>query len=140
MSIWFAIKTYGYEGDAVFGPFSKRRVATDFIEKGKENGGCVPWWSNDWYIAEIDVSDKWQDRNHITHHSGKPYRPAYCETMREERHRQWAKEHPDEAKYWEEMAKGAAAFFREEPIDKPKEIINNLKFGQRYDVKIRKEK
>lgn len=135
MRVWFAIRG-GYESDAVFGPFAERAMACDFIEKEGWDNERFEWWEDDWYVAEAEIAEKWEDWGRLSQYSGKKYRPTYCKKMRREKHEQWRKENPERAKledeHWKIMREALAS--PPSPID----ILDNLQFGQEIQVKIPK--
>lgn len=137
MRVWFAIRTVGYEDDAVFGPFAGRRTARDFIEKDEDNNRPSPWWNDDWYIAEIEIAERWEDGHSLTHFRGKKYRSAYCETMRREEYKQWRKDNPERAAIEDECWKRMKEALINPP--KPANIMDSLQFGQEIEVKITRD-
>lgn len=136
--VYFAIRHEGYESETVFGPFVKRRMAADFIEKEEDNNEYRPWWCDDWYIAEIEVAESWKNWKRVTSYSAKRYRPAYCGEQRRIRHEQWRKENPEKAKLEDERDR----IFKEalQNPSSPFDLLSNLQFGQEITVKIPKNK
>ena len=136
MKVYFAIRHEGYESEIVFGPFAKRKVAADFIEKEEEHNEIAPWWTDDWAIDEVEIAEKWQDWNSLTYPGAKPYRPKYCTEQRRLRHEQWRKENPEKAAYQDQWMDNFMRFKKErmEPVD----LLENLKFDQEIEVRLSK--
>lgn len=137
MSVWFAIRSYGYDGDEVYGPFTTSDVATDFIEKGECSNRHSPWWTDFWYLVEAEVANEWQKGNDLSRCSGKAYRPFYCEEMRRRRDEQYRREHPEESATWDRI--GNAIKGMSENRRSVKDILSDLQYGREIQVVIEKE-
>lgn len=100
MKLYFAINGSTYMDNdryEVYGPFSKRRAAADFIEKDESVNEYGPWWGDDWYIGEYEVTDKWDKASHLCSSNSKIYRPAYCKEQRRIAHEKWREDNPKKA-------------------------------------------
>lgn len=136
MKVWFAIKENEWESETVFGPFDKRRTAADFIEKDEDMNEYAPWWRDNWYIGEYEVTDKWDEASSLCPNNSKPYRPAYCKEQRKIEYEKRREEHPEQALIDDNWV----ARFRDAIANPPKptDILDNLQFGQEIEVKIPK--
>lgn len=137
MSVWFAIRSYGYDGDEIYGPFTTNDVATDFIEKGECSNSHSPWWTDFWYLVEAEVANEWQKGNNLSSCSGKAYRPFYCEEMRRRRDKQYRREHPEESATWDRISNAIKGM--SENRRSVKDILSDLQYGREIQVVIKKE-